>query len=221
MDKREFIEKLCQKLTGLPFLETEERVNFYREMIDDRIEEGLTEEEAVAEVGMPEDIAAQIIAEYKAAKEEPVGDEENTKTIEEHRTPAEQSTEKAEYTKRKLAPWEIVLLVLGAPVWLSLLLAAFAVAISLYAAAWSIIISLWASAVAAAGTAVGAVISGIRFACIGNFAEGLCMLGGALICVGLSILLFLLSHYASRNAVLLTKKCALTVKEKIAKRRLK
>ncbi len=221
MDKREFIEKLCLNLTGLPFLETEERVNFYREMIDDRIEEGLTEEEAVAEVGNPEDIAAQIIAEYKATKEEPVGEEESAKNIEEYHTPTEQQTVKAEYFKRKLAPWEIALLVLGSPVWLSLLLAAFAVAISLYAAAWSVIISLWASAVAAAGTAVGAVISGIRFACIGDLAAGLCMLGGALVCAGLSILLFLLSDYVSRQAVLLTKKCALAVKEKIAKRRAK
>ena len=51
MDKQEFLSKLRAKLFGLPQKELEERLSFYSEMIDDRIEEGLSEETAVKELG--------------------------------------------------------------------------------------------------------------------------------------------------------------------------
>ena len=51
MDKQEFLSKLRAKLFGLPQKELEERLSFYSEMIDDRIEEGLSEEDAVKELG--------------------------------------------------------------------------------------------------------------------------------------------------------------------------
>ena len=63
MGKAEFLEVLRRKLTGLPQAEIEERLAFYNEMIDDRIEDGLTEEEAVAEIGPVEDVVNQIMAE--------------------------------------------------------------------------------------------------------------------------------------------------------------
>ena len=47
MNKVEFLEQLRRGLNGLPQEEIEERVTFYSEMIDDRIEEGFSEEEAV------------------------------------------------------------------------------------------------------------------------------------------------------------------------------
>ena len=46
MLKNEFMEQLRSRLVGLPSQEVEERLGFYSEMIDDRIEDGLTEEEA-------------------------------------------------------------------------------------------------------------------------------------------------------------------------------
>ena len=46
--------------------------------------------------------------------------------------------------KRRLQAWEIVLLALGLPVWLSLGLAALAVVLSLYVVVWSLDVSLWA-----------------------------------------------------------------------------
>ena len=47
MKKKEFLDALSRGLSPLPKRERDERVNFYREMIDDRIEEGIPEEEAV------------------------------------------------------------------------------------------------------------------------------------------------------------------------------
>ena len=49
MKKQEFITKLEEKLSRLPKKEVEERLNFYSEIIEDKIEDGLTEEQAVAD----------------------------------------------------------------------------------------------------------------------------------------------------------------------------
>ena len=51
MRKQEFLVQLRKGLSGLPQDEIEERLTFYEEMLDDRIEEGLSEEQAVLAVG--------------------------------------------------------------------------------------------------------------------------------------------------------------------------
>ena len=48
MSKQEFLDQLRARLSGLPRQDVIERLNFYSEMIDDRMEEGLSEEDAKA-----------------------------------------------------------------------------------------------------------------------------------------------------------------------------
>ena len=48
MNKDLFMNELMARLSGLPQADIEERLAFYSEMIDDRIEDGMTEEEAAA-----------------------------------------------------------------------------------------------------------------------------------------------------------------------------
>ena len=67
MNKREFLARLRKELSGLPQSDREERLAFYSEMIDDRMEEGLSEEDAVSAVGSVEEIAAQIVADFPSA----------------------------------------------------------------------------------------------------------------------------------------------------------
>lgn len=50
MTKQEFLDNLQENLQGLPKEEIEERLNFYSEMIDDKIEEGFDENDAVYSV---------------------------------------------------------------------------------------------------------------------------------------------------------------------------
>ena len=45
MDKFEFITELRAKLWALPEADKQRSVDYYREMIDDRMEDGLSEEE--------------------------------------------------------------------------------------------------------------------------------------------------------------------------------
>ena len=68
MTKKEFLDALRKRLRGMPKQDVEERLAFYSEMIDDRIEEGCTEEEAVAQLGPVEEIASQIIADIPLVK---------------------------------------------------------------------------------------------------------------------------------------------------------
>ena len=69
--------------------------------------------------------------------------------------------------KRRLGVWEIVLLVLGSPIWLSLLIAAFAVILSLYISLWAVIISFWAVFGSFIGCALGSIVSAFVFAVVG------------------------------------------------------
>ena len=68
MNKREFIKKLKEMLSDLPEKEINERIEFYSEMIDDRIEDGLTEEQAIKDIGTVEEVSKQIIDEIPLFK---------------------------------------------------------------------------------------------------------------------------------------------------------
>ena len=71
MNKQEFLEKLERGIADLPREDAAERLTFYSEMIDDRMEEGLSEEDAVAGIGSPGAIALLILAETRSGEQEP------------------------------------------------------------------------------------------------------------------------------------------------------
>ena len=50
MNKKEFLSELQSKLCGLPQKDVDEHLSFYSEAIDDRIEDGLSEEEAEEQI---------------------------------------------------------------------------------------------------------------------------------------------------------------------------
>ena len=60
MTKREFLVTLRKCLSGLPKEEIEQQLNYYSEMIDDGMEEGLSEQEAVSKIGDLEEIIDQL-----------------------------------------------------------------------------------------------------------------------------------------------------------------
>ena len=167
MTKLEFTLALTEKLSLIPWEDMEERVSFYTEAIEDRIEEGLPEEEAVAAVGDPAQIAALIIAEFPGC--------------------ASEGARKGQ--RRKPGTGEILLLILGAPIWLSLLIAAAAVVVSLYVSLWAVVLSLWAVFASFAGCAVGGVIGG-AFLAAANGSAGVFLIGAGIFCAGASLFLF-------------------------------
>lgn len=196
MKKLEFILALNNKLTGLPKSEIEERINFYVEMIEDRMEEGLSEEEAVAAVGNIDEIAEQIIADIPLSKI---------------------AKEKIK-PKRELKAWEIVLLILGFPLWFPLIIAAVSVVFSFYAVLWSVIITLWAAFAAVIGTAFGVFTFGFYSAFSGKLLVGLALIGASLAYAGASILLFFGCKAVTNGLLLLTKKIVLAIKNCFVKK---
>ncbi len=63
MNKQEFITLLEKRLFELPQVEKEHLLNYYNETIEDRIEDGMSEAEAVASLDSVEDIVKQIYSE--------------------------------------------------------------------------------------------------------------------------------------------------------------
>ena len=190
MTKKEFIVKLTLELHGLPKADIEERVGFYSEMIDDRIEAGLSEEEAVADIGSVEDVVAQILSEI------PLG-----KLVKEKIKP-----------KRRFTWWEITLIAVGSPIWLSLLISAFAVVISLYATIWALVASLWAVGASLAGGALGGITLAVLMFTQSRVVSGIAILGAAFVCAGLAILLFFACRAATVGAAKLAKTIVLATK---------
>lgn len=61
MKKSEFLSSLANKLSALPKNERDKSIGYYSEMIDDRIEDGMSEEEAVSGLGNLDEIAEEIM----------------------------------------------------------------------------------------------------------------------------------------------------------------
>ena len=163
MTKESLLMWLREAFSAYPPEEVEERIRFYEEMIDDRMEDGLTEEEAVASLGSLEEVIAKMAAEMPPLK-----------------------TKKA----MRLRWWEILLLVLGFPLWLPLLAAGFAVALSLYICIWAAILCLWAGFVTIAVCSFFGILAGIAYIIFINRLAGVALLGAGIFCMGLSILAF-------------------------------
>lgn len=196
MSKQEFLEQLRKGLSGLPRRDIDERLDFYSEMIDDRMEEGLSEEEAVREIGDVDALVSQIVAEIPL-----------TRLVKEKITP-----------RKRLKAWEMVLLVLGSPLWLSLTVAGFAVLLSLYVVLWAVVVSLWAVFASFMGGAFGGLAAGIVFVCNGNLPTGIGMIGAGLVCAGLSIFLFYGCKAATKGTLWLTKRIVLGIKSRFVKK---
>ena len=183
MKKKEFLEKLQASLWAMPETDKQRSVDYYAEMIEDRMEDGLSEEEAVAAIGDLDEIVKQILTETP-------------------RPPATvNKTQKQQ--KRGLEPWMIVLLVLGSPVWVPLVASAVGTVISIYVSLWSVVITLYAVTLALALAAIGCILG--SFFMIGGFPEAMVAWGAALLCAGLGILFFLLSNLAAKGMVKLTR----------------
>ena len=191
MNKHDFMSQLRNGLAGLPDNDIEERLIFYGEMIDDRIEEGVLEEAAVAQMGSISDIISQILSQT------PI-----TKLVKEKISP-----------KRKMKVWEIILLILGSPIWLSLLIAVLAATLSLYIVIWAVIIVLWSVDLSFAACAPAGIASGILFIYSGDIYPGIAMIAAGLVCAGLAIFTFYGCKAATNGLFSLTKKMTLLIKK--------
>ena len=191
MNKEEFLSELKKGLSGLPADDVNERLAFYGEMIDDRIEEGMSEEEAVVGIGTVESVVSQTLSEI----------------------PLSRIVKEKIDRRRTRKGWEIALIIIGFPLWFPLLVAAAAVVFSMYAVLWALIISLWAVELSLWVWAAAAIAAGIAHLVLGYTASGLALLGAGLFCAGASIFFFFGCVAASRGIIKLTQLIATGIKK--------
>lgn len=168
MDKQTFFAALRENLRGLPREDAERSIEFYEEMVSDRMEDGASEEEAVAALGSVEEITAQVLSEIPL-----------TKLVKAKVRPS-----------RGLKVWEIVLLILGAPVWVPLVLSMGIVLLAVYFTLWALLFCLYAMDVSLALCGIGCVIAAPVYISSGSVPGLFVALGAGLTFVGLGILGF-------------------------------
>lgn len=190
MNKEVFLGELRKNLFGLPQENIDEWISFYSEMIDDRMEDGIPEADAVAEIGTVDSVKEQIMSEIPLAK-----------IVREKVKP-----------KRNLKAWEIVLLVLGFPVWAPLIVAALSVILAVYIVIWSVVVCVYATDLSLAAGAIAGLAGIAVYLKSGNPAGALFSFGAALACTGLAILLFFVSVWITKAVLKLTGKILLGIK---------
>lgn len=190
MNKAEFLAALREKLSGLPEEDFNRSVDYYTEMIDDRMEDGMSEEEAVACLGSMDEIITQILSEVSLPK-----------LVKEKVKP-----------KRALAVWEIILIIISVPIWFPIVFSAVATILSAYLSIWMMVLSLYLLDLSIAIS--GIVFIGLAIAELfkGAFAVFGALLGFGLVALGVSILLFFTFNLITKGIIYVSKKVLLGIK---------
>ena len=177
MDKKEFLSALEARLAGLPEADRRSSLDFYAEMLDDLMEGGMTEQEAVASLGSVDAIAQEILMD----------------------TPLPKLIKAKMKPKHRMRAWEIVLIAVGSPVWLPILIALFAVVLAVYVTLWAVVLSLYAADLAFAISAPAGIVAAILLFVQGEAAGGLLFLGAGLVLAGLTVLWLLLCNLTAKG----------------------
>ena len=195
MKKEEFLLELKDRLSGLPSEEAEERVAYYGELIDHRMETGLTEEEAVTGIGSVNEAVGQIMSEI----------------------PLTQLVKRRVDPKKKHSVGKIMALIVLFPIWFPLFIAFFAVFMSLYITAWALLISFFFVGVAIVVASIGCIVAAVGYMAAGRPLGAIFLIGTALILAGIAILFFLVNGGLIKGLAKLTAKLAISIKRKFVK----
>ena len=165
MTKADFLRLLERALMQLSEEERQKNLEYYSELLDDMMEEGMTEAEATAKLGSPNQIAQSILQEM------PLG-----KLVSTRMKP-----------KSGWTPLAIVLAVVGSPVWVPLLLATVAIVLAVFVSIWALGFAAVAVVLGLAVAVVATPIIAIRAATL-TLPVGLLLLGAGLVLLGLCVL---------------------------------
>lgn len=195
MNKQEFLSELKNRLAGIPQKDIDQTIEFYEELILDKMEEGQLEEEAIASLDSIDEIVKATLSNVSIPK-----------LVKEKFAP-----------KRSLKTWEIVVIAATSIIWVPLAIALLSIILSLYVGLWSGVIALAASTVSVGALSL-IIVGGILDLCTGHVASGIFTIGLALAFLGISLLLGLLTVKLSKLMVVLCKKIILWIKSLFVKR---
>lgn len=183
MNKKEFLKELRARLKGLPEAEIDQRVEFYSEMIDDSIEDGLSEEEAVEKIGNMNGIVKTVASETSLV------------TLVKEKTKP----------KRKIRGFEVFLLILGFPLWFPLLMVFLVLCLVFCLLLWILPIVGYTVFASVLAGSVGGIVIGIMNAISGKVGFGGLYAGAGIAGLGASILIFFIALLCVKITVKLNK----------------
>ena len=167
MNKKEYLDSIRSKLTGLPEKDIDSAIEYYEEAIEDRIEDGLTEEQAINAVGTPEEIAEKILMDSSIPK---------------------LITAKAK-PQRRLKGWEIALIIIGSPLWI--MIAAWLLIIFLWVilVLFFVMLAIICFVLGIIVGSLGGIVAGIAQLFSGGGAQALALIGICIMMLGIGVLL--------------------------------
>lgn len=190
MKKEEFLEKLRKKLVSLPEEEIEKSISYYEEIINDRIEDGSSEKDAIKALGNMNTIVNNIMYDMSIP------------TLVKARITGKKKT-----TVNKVLL--IILTILGLPLWFPILIAILSIILSIYIVLWAVLFTIFVLNIGLAISGLGMFLGGVVL-CFVKPTLGLCSTGMGLVALGISIILFkpciLLFKYIVKATAFVTKK---------------
>lgn len=189
MLKSEFLKQLENRLVGIPKEDLNRTIDYYNEIISDKQEDGMSEEEAINSLGSIDEIVKDILNEI----------------------PIKKLVKEKLQLNRKLKTWEIVLLSATSIIWVPIAIVMFAVILVLYVCLWSGVISLGAAAISCLASSFIAIIGSIDFIA-GNVCNGLFLIGTGIAALGIGVLLGILTFKFAKIMVIVCKKIILKIK---------
>ena len=194
MKKAEFLDILRKELAGLPKDDLQSRISFYEEAIADRMDEGKSEEEAVADLGNIDKIVKQIAEDTSLVK-----------LVKEKTRP-----------RRRLRAFEIILLILGFPLWFPLLMVGLVLLLVGYLLIWVLVLVTYTVEISVSLAAVGSIIC--FFGYLSNGEMNLTSLGSGLAAIGMAILFVFACIWATKGTLKLSKAIILGIKRSFMKK---
>lgn len=194
MNKQEFLNELRAELEKRSVTNIDNMIEFYDEMICDRVEDGMSEEDAIASM----DTISNIVDQAVLDKAIPV-------LVKERVVKSRNEAKK----NGNLALW-ITLAVLGFPLWFPLAIAFAAVILSLFIVLWVLVITLFVVFIAFIAAAVGCLA--LPFLSFSAPSVLMCV-GGALAFGGIAFLLWAPIKVAAKGLVNLIKDFLKAVKK--------
>lgn len=215
MNRDEFLAALRGEIDSLDLHDRNRFLDYYREMIDDCIENGMPEADAVASMGDVRSIAERILSDIDS-------NADLNSSVNLDMTPDLTPSVDPDTDKNKQDPGEgnskkssighdlmVALIVITSVIWIPLIFAAAAVILAVYIVMWSVVLVAYSLSFAFIAATSATIHFAVTSAITGSLGMTIISVGGAFICFGLSILCIILSikltKWTARLAVAFSK----------------
>lgn len=179
MNKEIFLKELALYLKKMKRVDKDRYITFYDEMISDYIENGISEEDAVIKIGAPKRVAEELLESHGSVKIDIPSTGNSTSNI--------------------------ILIILGFPLWGSLLLAGILLLVSIYIFLWCIPFATGIGCIGFFSTSIISII-GSPFIMGKSFSVGIIQLGTGIASIGIAILLGFATIKSSKKFIDITRK---------------